>query len=132
REKSDGDHEPIPVHGDRTDPEEHWEHGCGLCTCFWRVRPWRPSAAGASKSRQVVPASVSCHGVYTERATSLNLPLKSASAEPTGTTPEAAEVPQAPQTGDFGGVVRKLFRIFKYVSWGLILVSGIVVFREVK
>jgi putative membrane protein len=62
----------------------------------------------------------------------LNAPIKPEAAESAGTPPVAAETPASKPAGDFGSVIGKLFRALKYVSWGMILVSGIVLFREVK
>jgi uncharacterized membrane protein YcjF (UPF0283 family) len=66
-----------------------------------------------------------------QKVTSLNVPLKTAAPESAPPATTAAEGADPRSGSDFGGVMRKLFRVLRYASWGLILVSGIVIAREV-
>ena len=55
-------------------------------------------------------------------------------APPETEAPATAEAlgPSVRGPGEFGGLVRKLFKGVKYASWGMIAVSGLVITREVK
>jgi putative membrane protein len=62
----------------------------------------------------------------------LNAPLKTAPPETIGSEAAVEATPYPRSGGEFGGLVRRLWRTLKYASWGMIAVSAVVIFREVK
>jgi uncharacterized membrane protein YcjF (UPF0283 family) len=90
----------------------------------------------AWKSPRIAAACVSCLSAPGQKVnfgrSALNAPLQTAPPE-TASPPPAVE-PDAPVrgSGELGGLVRRLWRTAKYLSWAMIGISAIVLYREVK